>query len=150
MSEKSERVVKCELRQVMIEIGRSFGFDVSGSEGELPLENYAASPLAKGKKIDLVWSRGSSMVPVLIQVEGSVEEAVLKLHLLKERASRMIVVSDEARRVMFQEYADRLGIGERLAILTDMEANELLEHCRKVDEYVNRLKLKEVNAPVEI
>jgi len=150
MSEKSERVVKCELRQAMIEIGRSLGFDVSGSEGELPLENYAASPLAKGKKIDLIWSKGSSIVPVLIQVEDSIEEAVLKLHLLKERASRMIVVSDEARRNMFQKYADRLGIGEQLAILTDTEAKELLEHCREVNEYMNRLRLKEVSGPLEI
>jgi len=150
MSEKSERVVKCELRQAMIEIGRSLGFDVSGSEGELPLENYAASPLAKGKKIDLIWSKGSSIVPVLIQVEDSIEEAVLKLHLLKERASRMIVVSDEARRNMFQEYADRLGIGEQLAILTDTEAEELLEHCRELEEYMNRLRLKEVSYPLEI
>jgi len=150
MSEKSERVVKCELRQVMIEIGRSFGFDVSGLEGELPLENYAASPLAKGKKMDLIWSRGPSIVPVLIQAEASVEDAVLRLHLLKERASRMIVVSDEARRNMFQEYADRLGIGEQLAILTDTEVRELLEHCRELDEYMNRLRLKEVSGPLEI
>jgi len=150
MSEKSERAVKCELRQAMIEIGRSFGFDVSGSEGDLPLENYAPSPLAKGKKMDLIWSKGSSIVPVLIQVEGSIEEAVLKLHLLKERASRMIVVSNEARRNMFQEYADRLGIGEQLAILTDMEVKELLEHCRELDEYMNRLRLKEVSGPLEI
>ena len=150
MSGKSERAVKRELRQAMIDIGRSFGFDVSGSEGELRLENYAASPLAKGKKIDLIWSRGSSIVPVLIQAEASIEDAVLRLHLLKERASRMIVVSDEARRNVFQEYADRLEIGEQLAILTDTEAKELLEHCREVDEYTNRLRLKEVSGPLEI
>jgi len=106
--------------------------------------------LAKGKKIDLVWSKAASIVPVLIQVEGSVEEAVLELYLLKERASRMIVVSDEARRNMFQKYADRLGIGEQLAILTDTEAKELLEHCREVNEYMNRLRLKEVSGPLEI
>ena len=74
----------------------------------------------------------------------------MKLHLLKERAPRMIVVSDEARRNMFQEYADRLGIGEQLVILTDIEANELLEHCRELDEYANRLRPKEVSGPLEI
>jgi len=33
-------------------------------------------------------------------------------------------------------------------ILTN--AKDLLEHCREVDEYVNRLRLKEVSGPLEI
>jgi len=150
MNQKGERTVKRGLIEVMVEIGRSFGFDVSGSEGELPVEDYTDSSLAKGKTIDLVWGRGGSIVPVLIRIEGSVEEAVLKLHLLKERASRMIIVSDESRRSIFQEYADRLGIGEQLSILTDVEAKELLEQCRRIEEYKKRLKLKELVGALEI
>lgn len=38
MSEQRKMTLKLELRQVMIEIGRSFGFDISGSEGESALE----------------------------------------------------------------------------------------------------------------